>query len=62
MKAATSTTKNRASNNDDDESRGSTNDEDSNSVDAVASNAKNRNGKPSSTYAGASGKYLFKIF
>jgi hypothetical protein len=57
VKAVTSTTKNKASNNDDDESRGDTNDDDSNSVDA-----KKRNGKPSSTDAGASGIYLNKIF
>ncbi len=53
MKAATSTTKNRPTNNDDDESHGDTNDDDSNSVDA-----KKRNGKPTSTDAGASGKDL----
>jgi len=56
VKAVSSTTKNRASNNDDDESRGDTNDDDSNSVDA-----RKRNGKPTSTDAGASGNYLFNI-
>jgi len=56
VKAVSSTTKNRA-NNDDDESRGDTNDDDSNSVDA-----RKRNGKPSSTDAGASGKNLFNIY
>ena len=55
MKAATSTTKNRASNNDDEESLEATNDDDSNSVEAVSSHAKKRNGKPTSTDAGASG-------
>lgn len=52
MKAVSSTTKNKA--NDDDESRGDTNDDDSNSVDA-----RKRNGKPTSTDAGASGKFKF---
>jgi hypothetical protein len=56
VKAVSSTTKNRA-NNDDDESREDTNDDDSNSVDA-----RKRNGKPSSTDAGASGKNLFNIY
>jgi hypothetical protein len=56
VKAVSSTTKNKASNNDDDESRGDTNDDDSNSVDA-----RKRNGKPTSTDAGASGKYLFNF-
>lgn len=56
MKAVSSTTKNRVSNNDEDESRGDTNDEDSNSVDA-----KKPNGKPTSTAAGASGKNLINI-
>jgi hypothetical protein len=56
VKAVSSTTKNRATNNDDDESREDTNDDDSNSVDA-----RKRNGKPTSTDAGASGNYLFNI-
>ena len=63
MKAATSTTRNKSSNNkDDDESREDTYDDESNSVEAgaaVTSNARGkskRNGKASSTDAGASGK------
>lgn len=55
VKAATSTTKSRAPNDEDEESREETNDEDSNSV-GVAGLAKKRNGKPTSTDAGASGK------
>ena len=51
---ATSTTKNRSPNNEEDEVA---NDEDSNSVDV-----NKRNGKPSSTDVGASGKDLFENF
>ena len=47
---AVSSTKNRAKDDEDDESRGDTNEEDSNSVDA-----RKRNGKLSSNDAGASG-------
>ena len=47
---AVSSTKNRSKDDEDDESRGDTNDDDSNSVDA-----KKRNGKLSSNDAGASG-------
>lgn len=60
MKAATSTTKSRPTN-DDDESREETNDEDSNSV-GIAGLAKKRNGKPTSTDAGASGNVFSMIF
>jgi hypothetical protein len=65
VKAATSTTRSKSSNNDDDESREETNDDDSNSAGAGPSNARvttNRNGKATSTHAGASGKDLVIYF